>query len=272
MPSLDTISEKLSGAVRDVMTVKVHTATVGTHVKIVAGLMARHNLRRIIVVDDKKRVIGVVSQRDVVRSMMKPEEADELPREIQQLITRERPVTVSPEVPLAKAALVLATNKIGCLPVVGLRQELRGVLSTSDLIQHLADVQEGEVENSFRMYSPMTEAKVKIPAYIRKVNGDLVIPMNNIKNRKARLDRVVLGYDPPSSRILVKFVRGTVEDAIATKIADNNLVIPAHGFVRHFDLIGKSSAFDVVDHNDSKFLVLTPRQSGDNAPPAAGST
>ncbi|QDU74010.1 inosine 5'-monophosphate dehydrogenase [Bremerella volcania] len=275
MTAIETISKQLQGNVKDVMSIKVHTATVGTHVNIVADLMARYSLRRVVVVDNAKQVIGVVSQRDIVRALMssmKPEGQEVVHKRVEQLITVEKPITVGPDIPLARAAYVLATNKIGCLPVVDEHHTLVGVLSISDIIQFLADDNVEGMETAFQMYSPRNDAKTRSPAYVRKMNGDLVIPLKNIENKRARMDYAVLGYDPPTGRILIKFVRATADEAIATKVQDDNLIIPAKGFVRHFSLIGKVAAFDVTDHNQSKFLVLSPKNASSGSVNAVGTT
>ncbi|PQO47812.1 HPP family protein [Blastopirellula marina] len=276
MTAIETISKQLQGTVKDLMSVKVHTATAGTHVNIVADLMARYSLRRVVVVDNQKVVLGVVSQRDVVRALIGSQKAEASEaiehKRVEQLITAERPITVNADVPLARAAYVLATNKIGCLPVVDAENQLVGVLSISDIIQFLAEDNVEGMETAFQMYSPKTDAKSRMPAYVRKMNGDLVIPMKNIENKRARMDYAVLGYDPPTGRILIKFVRSTTDEAIATKVQDDNLIIPARGFVRHFSLIGKVAAFDVTDHNQSKFLVLSPKSAASSNVNAVGTT
>lgn len=275
MTAIETISKQLQGNVKDVMSIKVHTATLGTHVNIVADLMARYSLRRVVVVDNTKQVIGVVSQRDIVRALMssmKPEGQEVRQKRVEELITVEKPITVGPDIPLARASYVLATNKIGCLPVVDSNHTLVGVLSISDIIQYLADDNVEGMETAFEMYSPKNDAKTRSPAYVRKMNGDLVIPLKNIENKRARMDYAVLGYDPPTGRILIKFVRATADEAIQTKVQDDNLIIPAKGFVRHFSLIGKVAAFDVTDHNQSKFLVLSPKSAASGAVNAVGTT
>ena len=275
MTVIETISKQLQGTVKDVMSVKVHTATIGTHVNIVADQMARYALRRVVVVDSTKKVVGVVSQRDVVRALIstsRPDDGEVQHKRVEELITADRPITVGSEIPLARAAYVLATNKIGCLPVVDEDQTLVGVLSISDVIQFLAEDNVEGMETAFQMYSPKNDAKTRSPAYVRKMNGDLVIPLKNIENKRARMDFAVLGYDPPTGRILIKFVRSSADEAIATKVQEDNLIIPAKGFVRHFSLIGKVAAFDVTDHNQSKFLVLSPKNSGATNVNAVGTT
>ena len=64
------------------------------------------------------------------------------------------PVTVLPNSPLLKTAFVLATNKIGCLPVVCVGHELQGMLTTTDLLRHVTGHARQSLETGFQFYSP----------------------------------------------------------------------------------------------------------------------
>lgn len=258
----------LTGLVRDVMTKDVQTTSPSAPASEAAQLMSEHGARRIVVVDALQRVLGVVSQRDILRHYMNAAEAGESPEsamntEIQALISRDKPVTVLPDLPLAKAAAVLAADKIGCLPVIGLKRELVGILTTSDLLRRMTGHGGDTFEKSFQFYTPASVARVKLPAYIRKLTGELVIPLKCMDNRDAVTPLVVLGFDGKSGRILIKFVTegNEGEGAMRTRVEDDCVVISASGFVSHFDLIGKTSAFDVSVHKDNKYVVLSPRQS-----------
>ena len=244
MPVLDCMTDRLKGMVRDAMTDELPVALATISVAEVADLMADKNHRRVVIVDEQQRVIGVVSQRDVVRHYLSTGELqhdhEETPpgqAEVQSLISRSKPVTVTPDIPLFKAALALATNKIGCLPVVGEQQELVGLLSTSDLLHHITG-HAHELEASFQIYAPSAVARAKLPAYIRKTNGELVIPLVCLDKREALTSYALLGYDPPSGRILIKFVpeANEAQGALRIKCDDEAVVIPAGGFVTHFDL------------------------------------
>ena len=192
-PSVDN----LTGVVRDVMTRDVHCANVDMSVAEVTNKMTEEKLRRIVIIDERRRVVGVVSQRDILRqfiSSCEHQSKDDLPAHdnknrtngggrnpnadepwdaapIKELITRERPVTVSPELPLLKAAVVLGTNKIGCLPVVDKSTELVGVLTITDLLRYVSGHSEETLETVFQFYTPSKESRAKMPAYIRKMSG-----------------------------------------------------------------------------------------------------
>ncbi len=260
----------LNGVVRDAMTTDVHTAETNMPIAEVANRMADSSIRRIVIVNHRQQVKGVVSQRDVIKSFLTSDESHQpvateanASAAIETIIVRDKPITVSADTSLIKAALVLATNKIGCLPVVGVAQDLKGILTATDLIRHITGRNEVRLESSFELYQPTAEPKAKMPAYIRKANGDLVIPLSYLGQYQAVLDFAVLGYDTPTGRILIKFVSSqqAATDAIRTKRDDENLSIRAAGFVSHFNLMGKAPAFEVSIHENCRYLVLTPRQT-----------
>ena len=64
----------------------------------------------------ERRVLGVVSQRDILRQFLATQEASPVGEEVAfdtleigSLLNRDRPVTATPDLPLAKAATLLAT-------------------------------------------------------------------------------------------------------------------------------------------------------------------
>ena len=159
--------------------------------------------------------------------------------------------------------MVLAANKIGCLPVVGFHGDLVGLLTASDMLRHITGGVSARLESAFEIYSPTNEQKVKLPAYIRKSSGELVIPVKSMEKPEMCTKYVVLGYDPPTGRISVKFAGDDpgVEAAMRSRTDDGCLVVASSGFVAHYNLAGKTSAFDISSHKDNRYIVLSPRQS-----------
>jgi CBS domain-containing protein len=272
MQTMEAIAQKLEGKVKSAMTEDVQSVTANTSVGEVADRMLDENLRRIIVVDSHNHVLGVVSQRDILRQYLAlqenaPQGDDGFDTiEIGSLISRDRPVTATPDLSLSKAAAVLATNKIGCLPVIDFGGELIGMLTTSDVLRHITGSVSLRLESAFQMYSPTQEQKVKLPAYIRKASGELVIPLKSMDKPEACSRCAVLGYDGTNGRILVKFISdetaaGGADAVMKTRTDDGCLVVSASGFVAHYNLAGKTSAFDISSHKDNRYLVLTPRQA-----------
>jgi len=266
MATLEAVIPELGVLVRDVMVDSVHTAFSDESIGSAAQEMCDKNLRRIVVIDRQKKVVGVVSQRDVLRYLLLAEgvqeSEDRTSRQIDTLITRERPITVLAEIPLLKAAVVLATNKIGCLPVVGPGGELQGLLSITDLVARLIGRERNSpLDAQFEFYSPSTEARAKPVAFIRRTNSDLVLPLKALEKPDTLPSYALLGYDPERSRILVKFVDSPHGDhnTLEVRREKDQFIIPAKGFVMYFDLTGKATAYDVTCHKDGCYLVLTPK-------------
>jgi CBS domain-containing protein len=49
-------------------------------------------------------------------------------------------ITASAAAPLAEAAQLMLTHRIGCLPVVDSERHVIGIVTTADLLRHLANL------------------------------------------------------------------------------------------------------------------------------------
>lgn len=106
----------------------------------IKDLFNDHLFHHLIVVDDS-RVVGVISDRDLLRSLSpfigKRDEraADErlLHRHAHQIMTR-TPICVGERTPVAEAAALLLAHRISCLPVIDELQRPVGILTWRDLI------------------------------------------------------------------------------------------------------------------------------------------
>ncbi len=265
MLSPEAVEPTLVGTVSDIMTIQVKTAVWSASVHEVACVMARNKLRRILILDDDDHVLGLLSLRDVLRRLISDQDHAETSgvlHNVGELVADQRPITVLPNVPLRGAAVVLADKKIGCLPIVDDDGCLLGVLSTSDLLEHLSGEHPRSGGEVFTFYNPDRAGNAKIPAFIRRANGDLVLPRSSLTNSDELPNHVQLAYDTEYERILVQFVAEPMpgDGSIRIKRNKEQFIIPASGFVVHFDLSGKPNAFDVQPSADGQRLVLTPRQ------------
>ncbi len=273
MSTLSAASPELQSSVQDIMVTNVHTVTPDTSVADMATLMAQHNLRRVVVVDAQGIVIGVVSQRDTLRTFFFADQGtgSVTTTKVDSLLGNGQPITVTPDVLLVKAAVVLAANKIGCLPVVDRRGKLMGILSVSDLLRHLTgggSAARGATEKGFTDYTPVTQASEHVPAFIRRVNGELVVPLKGLDGEVTVTDFALLGYDRANGNIRIKFVDNNdkLVDAIKVKRTKDQAVISASGFVAHFDLDVKTSVFDVTPYDKGSGLLLSPRAKSPGQP------
>jgi acetoin utilization protein AcuB len=130
-------------------------------------LMNTENVRRFPVVDDKGKLVGVVSERDLLHAS--PSDATSLSVwEVNYLLSKitvdgimTRDVTtVSEDTPLEEAARVMADNKIGALPVVR-DGGVVGIITETDLFKVFLEVLGAR------------EAGVRVTALLGNVPGTL---------------------------------------------------------------------------------------------------
>ena len=106
-------------------------------------LMRTGWVRHVPVIDAIDRVLGVLTQRDILKASISPM-ANAGPvdqqRWLERLLVRDvmskKPVTIEPEADLAEAVDKLLAGKFGCLPVVE-DGKLVGLITETDLLQHL---------------------------------------------------------------------------------------------------------------------------------------
>ena len=126
----------------DVMTTGILTLSANDSFDGAIELMAKHDYQYVIVTDDENKVIGVISQRDIVGSRWNISEWRS--KRVRQGM-RPNPVTVTFRTLLYDAVSTMITEKVNCLPVVRDNGELCGMLSSTDIMKsHLALL--GEME------------------------------------------------------------------------------------------------------------------------------
>ena len=108
-----------------------------------SDLMTEHRIRHVPIVDGDRRVIGLVSQRDLLRGAFGGGSA--LPASIQRAYLRSIGVTevmvstvtvVAPQTPLKEAARMMLDQKIGSLLVLE-EDRLVGILTEHDFVRHV---------------------------------------------------------------------------------------------------------------------------------------
>jgi CBS domain-containing protein len=112
----------------DLVTVDAHEP-----VDLVANLMVWNNIRHVLVEDADNRLVGLVSQRALVKLVgtYHPEQLDG-PLPVSEVMQR-NPVTVEPETPTVDAIDLMRRNRWSCLPVVK-NGQLVGILNETQLM------------------------------------------------------------------------------------------------------------------------------------------
>lgn len=133
--------------IRDLMTPDVVTISPGASIQALQDLMNDKFIRHVPVVDEEGTMLGLVSDRDLLRQTMGVDLS--LPvstrREVfgavrvSDIMTQDVE-TVDVDAPVAEAASLMLENKFGCVPVLeeGL---LAGILTEADFVRYVADGQ-----------------------------------------------------------------------------------------------------------------------------------
>lgn len=108
-----------------------------------AARMLQAGVRHACVVDGEGTVVGIVSDRDVRRSLGDPARGlapEELPQALRELrvasIMTNYPRTIDQDAPISDAMALLISTRFGALPVVDARDRLRGIVSYIDVLKY----------------------------------------------------------------------------------------------------------------------------------------
>jgi CBS domain-containing protein len=131
--------------VRDLMTTGIYAVGPEAPVTMLQGLMIDKRIRHLPVVDSDGTLVGLVSERDVLRCAIPLEEGVPLSAHV-DLLTGMRAAdvmtrdveTVEADDDLAVAARIMLDNKYGCVPVFE-EGVLTGILTEADFVRLLAD-------------------------------------------------------------------------------------------------------------------------------------
>ncbi len=143
--------------VKDTMCVVVKTCKPDTPIKEIATIMCFNKISGLPVVDDDNNVVGVISEKDILCSMfpdmrelvesgaktdfeaMENDYGSILGKTVEDLMTKVV-ATVSPDMPILRAASMMWVRKIRRIPVTTEDNKLVGILSMGDV--HKAVFQE----------------------------------------------------------------------------------------------------------------------------------
>ena len=131
------------------------------------NLMHKEHIRRLPVVDMKGKLVGIVSERDLLHAS--PSDATSLSVwELNYLLSKitvdrimtTEVITITEDTPIEEAALLMADNKIGGLPVVH-AGEIVGIITETDLFKVFLEL------------FGTRDAGVRLTALVANVPGEL---------------------------------------------------------------------------------------------------
>lgn len=129
--------------VADIMTRNVVVLSEEDNLGLIEAGMERYRFRHIPVVDGR-RVVGILSERDIARlsssPLEHPRDGGAHDRELKDRtfvasVMRRDVLTVTPDTSVLAAARLVLGSKIGALPVVSREGDLMGIVTTHDLLR-----------------------------------------------------------------------------------------------------------------------------------------
>ena len=196
--------------VREVMSKPAVTVSDTATVKAAIALLEQHDISAMPVIDSAGHLTGVVSEADVIREMVVPDQrAHEIPVRLTAApihavvadIMSTQPVTVSGDTDLAVATELMTSTAIKSLPVVD-RGRVVGVVSRRDVIRVLArpDEQiEAGIDELFRQTG--RDWLVDVEDGVAIVDGPSTGPEQDLATALANTVSGIIGVRFAASRV-----------------------------------------------------------------------
>jgi acetoin utilization protein AcuB len=197
--------------VGDRMTKRPITITENTGIDKALELMHSEKVRRLPVLNKHGQLVGIVSELDLLKAS--PSSATslsiyELPYllskiKMRDIMTKDL-VTATEDMPLEEAALIMAENKIGGLPVMR-GDKLVGIITETDLFKIFLEML-GAREEGVRLSMLVPEEKgmlAKIAGKVAEMGGNFVA------------QGTIMGEDPTNRQLTIKVADVPEEQLVA---------------------------------------------------------
>ncbi len=124
----------LNEQVRKIMQKKPTVVHPQDSVKEVAKIMNKKRLQQLPVVDKDKKLVGLITSYDLWKNMMENKDADK--KSVKDVMTTSI-LKIAPKDKVGTAAELFVDRRFKTIPVVNLRNELKGVITAFDVIKHV---------------------------------------------------------------------------------------------------------------------------------------
>ena len=134
--------------INDIMTKKVIFIHENDRFSLVEEKLREFNIRHLPIIDDRGKLVGIVTQRDLYRIQSPRHLEDDtwyydqksLDSHILKYVMTKDPSALNPEDPVAKAILLMVQCRYGCLPIVQKDRTLCGIITQHDILKVAARI------------------------------------------------------------------------------------------------------------------------------------
>lgn len=168
--------------VKNRMTPNPATVNEDTSFEDALHLMRERKIRRLPVVSNSGRLVGIVVEKDLFS--VSPSTATSLSVfEVHYLLAKlkmrkvmtKRVIAVGEDCPIEEAARIMVDNKIGCLPILK-KDKLVGIITETDIFKAFVEILGGR-EEGLRLTLDVTEKKGMLAAIAKEIfqqNGNII--------------------------------------------------------------------------------------------------
>ncbi len=128
----------LVGTAKEYMAHELVTVTPQTDAYEAIGLLLKHRISGMPVVDDQGNLVGILSERDCLQTLVQSQYHEDPTAQVSELMSAE-PTTVAPDIDILQVAKLFLENPYRRLPVVE-DGRLVGQISRRDVLRAIRDV------------------------------------------------------------------------------------------------------------------------------------
>lgn len=186
------------------------TITEDTSIDRALQLMREKRIRRLPVLDKHGKLVGMVSEKDLLYASPSPattlsiyEVAYLLSRITVREVMSKELITVTEDTPLEEAARIMADNRIGGLPVVR-GEQVVGIITETDIFKILLEML-GARTDGVRLSLLVPEGKgvlAKITARIAEVGGNILALGTTLGKDSAHREIIIRVSDVPKETLV----------------------------------------------------------------------
>lgn len=254
--------------VPNLMTRRFEVVEPSASVSEAARLMIANRLLQVLVVDDDRVLLGVVEHHDIVQRLCVAAlyGEEELTKFWQMPVSSlmQPGLALAFDAPLEEVYRLLCGLALDGVPVTDSRGRAVGILESVQLVRSVLSQSTGQVEQGFRIFRRgASQNQRKLPAFFRRGNGCLVLPLSSLNGTVRKARHALLGYDSTTDRILVQLLEHEMADSIpigrgSVRSYDDYFEIPASDFLKFFGLEANGQTYEI--HCDAdEGIILTPR-------------
>ena len=123
---------------------EVYTISPSDTLAAARNMMLRYKIRRLVVVDDEERPIGILTATDIAEAVLGKFQARPLDQiRVEEIMNRDV-ITIEHTKSIKTAARLMIRHRIGGLPVVSADGRLMGIITKTDLVRAFADRFQGK--------------------------------------------------------------------------------------------------------------------------------